>query len=122
MDHSKPVKPPEGPTVCPFKEEEPTVGPEPVPVRRQPIERNDGIEPECDIKEPQPIPEGFVRPKPANGYPVPTEEQKNRPRPGNFNENLHKLIVLGFAKERAENALIAADFDLKKAMNLLHGK
>lgn len=81
-----------------------------------------GREPECDA---QPMHEQRQNPPPvhpANGNPVPTEAQRNAPRPPSFNDDLQKLIIMGFSRERSENALLAADFNLSNAIRILHGR
>ena len=118
--------PPTGPTVCPFREEGPTAGPADTrpPVQHPEPEEYDVDargEPECEVHECE-IPPGGPRPVPVAGRPVPTEAQRAAPKPANYAENVSKLQVMGFDRERAENALMAGDFDLKRAIALLQGR
>ena len=123
-----------GPTTCPGAGPQagpidPNEGRVIDPVTLQPVQRlqpydidANGGEPECDAKE---IHEQRQNPPPvypANGNPVPTEAQRNAPRPPSFNSDLQKLIIMGFSRDRAENALIAADFNLSLALRKLQGR
>lgn len=127
MDHSKPVPPPTGPTVCPFREEGPCAGPDTPPQQPRPTEPIEvdvdaHPEPECEVREQCEIPPGGPRPVPVAGRPVPTEAQRNAPKPPDYNDKVSKLLVMGFDRERSENALMAGDFDIKKALALLQGR
>lgn len=137
MSHNAPGQPPKRATACPGAG--PQAGPiDPSegriidPVTHQPVHQQntvnpppyeiDPAEPECDAK---PMHEQRQNPPPvypANGNPVPTEAQRNAPRPPSFNSDLQKLIIMGYSRDRAENALIAADFNLSLALRKLQGR
>ena len=76
---------------------------------------------DCDAK---PMHEQRQNPppvQPANGNPIPNDEQQNAVRPASFNSDLQKLIMMGYSPEKAKNALLAADFNLLLAIKKLQG-
>ena len=116
--------PPPGACVCPDDEEGAIeVEPREEPPNRVPIpDKNidSGEPPECEVNN-NPEPRQFNH-KPATGYPEPTQAQRDAPRPPSFNNDLNKLVIMGYQTKRAENALLAADFDLKLALQKLKGQ
>ena len=88
--------------------------------KRDVVEVNiDVVDPECEVVDNPPPQKSASQKVPSPGFPQPSEEQRRKQRPASFQEDLNKLVVLGYDTKRAENALLAADFDLKKALKLL---
>ncbi|OHT04648.1 hypothetical protein TRFO_27789 [Tritrichomonas foetus] len=79
-----------------------------------------GGEPECEVREQRPG-SGPQQP-PRVGNPVPTQAQRDAPRPASFSDDLQKLIVMGYDRTKAEDSLLAAEFDLRRALALLRGQ
>jgi len=48
--------------------------------------------------------------------------QRVVPKPAGYAGGLHKLLVMGFNREKAENALMACDFSLSMALDALYGR
>lgn len=118
-----------GPTVCPGSQEQPGLmdnslthrPPTNPPQQSRPnVVDIDEPEPECEIRQQTEHKEPTSQP--ANGHPVPTQQQEDAPKPANYSDNVQKLIVMGYDRQRAENALMAADFDLQLAIRKLHGQ
>lgn len=124
-----------GPTVCPEFIDGPGPGDMPGPRVVRPVAGGyiaptppdhsaiDVVpEPECEI--PEHISE--IRKPDTSKYafvaPDPSPEQRAAQKPANFAENVQKLQILGVSRDRAENALVAADFDLKRAMAIIQGR
>lgn len=80
-----------------------------------------GSEPDCDSKPMHEQRKNPPQTRPSNGNPTPTDEQRKAPRPESYNSDLQKLIILGYSNEKAENALLAADFNLAVALRMLQG-
>ena len=76
-------------------------------------------EPDCDAKPMHEQRQNPPQDYPAKGNPIPTDKQRNAPKPPNYSSDLQKLIIMGYSRERAENALLAADFDLGLALRKL---
>ena len=124
---------PSGPTTCPGVGPQagaidPSEGRIIDPVTLKPVQNDlydidaGGNEPECDAQPMHPQRQNPPPVHPANGNPTPTEAQRNAPKPASFNDDLQKLIIMGFPRDRAENALIASDFNLGLALRKLQGR
>lgn len=61
-------------------------------------------------------PDGVIAPPPG------VQICPAKPLPASYNDDLHKLIVLGYSKEKAQDALELGNYELHRAMNILHGR